>query len=173
MPETPQEYTQRILSYTEGKDPLRVQRETPKKLAALIKGVDKKRLSKRPAPERWSIAEIIAHLADAEIVAGWRMRQILSTNGVPIQGFDQNTWAATFNYRRQDTRQSLETFRALREYNLAMLKSVPKSSWENYGMHQERGKETARHVLRMFAGHDVNHVLQVEKIVKEGRKSKK
>jgi hypothetical protein len=172
MQETPQEYTQRILSYTEGKDSLRVQRETPKKLAALIKGIDKRRLAKRPAPGKWSIAEIIAHMADTEIVAGWRLRQILSTNGVAIHGFDQNSWAATFKYGRQDTRQSLETFRVLREYNLAMLKSVPKALWENHGMHQERGKETARHVLRMFAGHDVNHVQQVERIVKEGRKRK-
>ncbi|HEV3036247.1 MAG TPA: DinB family protein [Candidatus Angelobacter sp.] len=170
MPESPQEYVQRILSYTEGKDPLRVQRETPKKLAALIKGVDKKRLSKRPAPGKWSIAEIMAHLADSEIVAGWRLRQILTKDGAPIHGYDQNAWAATFNYRRQDTRKSLEIFRTLREYNLAMLKSVPEALFENHGMHQERGRESARHVLRLFAGHDVNHLLQVEKIVKEARK---
>jgi uncharacterized damage-inducible protein DinB len=170
MQETPQEYTQRILSHTEGKDPLRVQRETPKKLAALIRRLDKKRLTKRPAPEKWSIAEIVAHLADAEIVAGWRLRQILSTNGTTIQSFDQNAWASTFRYGRQDTKQSLATFQALREYNLAMLKSVPKALWENYGMHQERGKESVAHLVRMLAGHDVNHVQQVEKIVKEGRK---
>jgi hypothetical protein len=170
MPESPQEYVQRILSYTEGKDPLRVQRETPKKLAALIKGVDKKRLSKRPAPGKWSIAEIMAHLADSEIVAGWRLRQILTKDGTPIHGYDQNAWAATFNYQRQDTRKSLELFRTLREYNLAMLKSVPEALFENHGMHQERGRESARHVLRLFAGHDVNHLLQVEEIVKEARK---
>jgi DinB superfamily len=170
MQETPQEYTQRILSYTDSKDPLRVQRETPKKLATLIRRLDKKRLTRRPAPDKWSIAEIITHLADTEIVAGWRLRQILSTNGAPIQSFDQNSWASTFKYGRQDTKQSLETFRALREYNLAMLKSVPKPLWENYGMHQERGKESVGHIVRMFAGHDVNHVQQVEKIVKEGRK---
>ncbi|HXB20628.1 MAG TPA: DinB family protein [Candidatus Solibacter sp.] len=170
MQETPQEYTQRILSHTEGKDPLRVQRETPKKLAALIRRLDKKRLTKRPAPEKWSIAEIVAHLADAEIVAGWRLRQILSTNGTTIQSFDQNAWASTFRYGRQDTKQSLATFQALREYNLAVLKSVPKALWENYGMHQERGKESVAHLVRMLAGHDVNHVQQVEKIVKEGRK---
>jgi len=172
MQETPQEYTQRMMTYTEGKDPLRVQRETPKKLAALIKGLDKKRLSKRPAPDKWSIAEIITHMTDAEIVSGWRLRQILSSNGTSIQGFDQNSWATTFKYGRQDARKSLETFRVLREHNLAMLKSVPKPLWENYGMHQERGKESAAHIVRMFAGHDVNHVLQVEKIVKDGRKRK-
>ena len=172
MPETTQEYVQRILSYTEGKDPLRVMRDTPAKLSALVKRLDKKRLGKRPAPGKWSIAEIITHLADTEIVAGWRLRMILSTNGAPIQGFDQDSWASTFNYGRQDTRQALEVFRVLREYNLALLKSVPKPRWENHGVHQERGKETARHILRMYAGHDLNHVSQVEEIVKQGRKKK-
>jgi hypothetical protein len=167
MPETPQEYVQRILTYTEGRDPLRVQRETPKKLAALIKGLDKKRLSKRPAPDKWSISEIVAHLADSEIVIGWRLRQILTKDGAPIHGYDQNAWASTFKYRQQDTRKSLEIFRILREHNLAMLKSVPEPLFENHGMHQERGRESVRHLLRLFAGHDVNHLLQVEKIVKE------
>lgn len=172
MPETTQEYVQRILSYTEGKDPLRVMRETPKKLAALIKRLDKKRLGKHPAPGKWSVAEIVTHLADTEIVAGWRLRMILSTNGAPIHGFDQDSWASTFNYGKQDARRSLETFRVLREYNLTMLKSVPKPLWENYGIHTERGKESAKHILRLFAGHDVNHLSQIEKIIKDGKKKK-
>ncbi|HEV2987781.1 MAG TPA: DinB family protein, partial [Candidatus Angelobacter sp.] len=113
---------------------------------------------------------IVAHLADSEIVAGWRLRQILTKDGVSIQGYDQNAWSATFNYKRRDTRKSLEIFRILREYNLAMLKSVPDALWENHGIHPERGRESARHVVRMFAGHDVNHVSQVERIVKEARK---
>jgi len=114
----------------------------------------------------------IGALADTEIVAGWRLRMILSTNGTPIQGFDQDSWASTFNYGRQDSRKSLETFRVLREYNLTMLKSAPKPLWENYGMHTERGRESAKHILRLFAGHDVNHLLQIEGIVKDGKKKK-
>jgi hypothetical protein len=170
MQETPQQYTQRMLSHTEGKDPLRIQRETPKKLAALVRRLDKKRLTRRPGPGKWSIAEIVAHLVDTEIVGAWRLRHILSSNGAPIQPFDQDVWATTFNYIRRDTKQSLESFRVLRENNLALLKSVPKQLWDNYGMHQERGQETVTHIVRMYAGHDVNHLQQVEKIVKEGRR---
>ena len=81
-------------------------------------------------------------------------------------------WATTFNYGRRDPKQSLETFRVLREHNLRLLKSLPKNLWENYGIHQERGKETIAHIVRMFAGHDLNHLGQVEKIVKEGRAKK-
>ncbi len=85
MPETVQEYTQRLLSHVEGKDALRQQQTAPKKLAALIKGKKKDRLTRRPAPGKWSVAEIPAHLADSELATSWRLRQILSTNAVPIQ----------------------------------------------------------------------------------------
>jgi uncharacterized damage-inducible protein DinB len=169
MQETPQQYIQRILGHAEGQDPIRVQHETPKRLAKLVKPLSKKQLTVRPEPGKWSIAEILAHLADAELVGGWRMRLILGNSGVPIQAFDQDVWAETLGYSRRDPKVSLETFRVLREANLAMLKSLPKNLWENYGMHSERGKETITHIVRMFAGHDLNHMAQVERIVKEKR----
>jgi len=87
MPETPQQYTQRMLAHSQGKDPLRLQQGTPRKLAALIKRLNKKQLAKRPAPAKWSIAEILAHLADAELVIGYRIRLILASNGTAIQAY--------------------------------------------------------------------------------------
>lgn len=170
MQETPQQYIRRILGHQEGKDPLQVQRSTAKKLASAIRGLNKKQLTRRSAPDKWSIAEILAHLADAEIVGSWRMRYILGSNGAQIQAFDQDAWAGTFNYARRDPQKSLETFRVLRENNLAMLKAMPRQLWENFGMHQERGKETIAHIVRMFAGHDLNHVKQVEQIARESRR---
>jgi uncharacterized damage-inducible protein DinB len=167
--ETAQQYIQRILGHMEGKDPLQVQRETPQKLQKIIKPLNKKQLARRPEPGKWSIAEILAHLADAELVGGWRMRLILGSNGVSIQPFDQDVWAEILGYSRRDAKVSLETFRVLREANLAMLKSLSKNLWENYGMHQERGKETIAHIVRMFAGHDLNHLAQIERITKENR----
>jgi len=164
MQETPQQYIQRIQGYIEGKEPLKVQRETPRKLAALVRKLNKKQLTRKPAPDKWSISEILAHLADAEIVGAWRLRHVLGNNGAPIQAFDQNVWASTFSYARRDPKQSLEVFRVLRESNLAMLKALPKELWENYGMHQERGKESVAHIVHMYAGHDLNHLGQIEKI---------
>ena len=170
MQKTPQpQYTDRMLSYTEGKEPLRLQQAAAKKLAALIKGKKKAQLFRCPAPGKWSIAEIIAHLADTEIVVSWRLRQILSSNGIAIQAYDQDSWATAFNYAHRDPRQSLENFRLLRESNLALLKAAPRKLWENYGVHQERGNESVGHVVRMIAGHDINHLQQVEKILKEKR----
>jgi uncharacterized damage-inducible protein DinB len=166
MQETAQQYIQRILGHVEGQDPMRVQKETPKKLAKLVKPLSKKQLMTRPEPGKWSVAEILAHLADAELVGGWRMRLILGNNGVSIQPFDQDVWAEKLGYSRRDPKASLETYRVLREANLAMLKSLPKNLWENHGMHQERGKETITHIVRMFAGHDLNHLAQIERIAR-------
>lgn len=168
MQETPQQYTQRMLAYSQGKNPLRLQKATPGKLATLIRRLSKKQLTRRPAPGKWSIAEILAHLADAELVTGYRLRLIFASNGTAIQAFDQDAWAETFNYGRRAPKTSLETFRALRENNLRLLNSVPRRLWENYGQHQERGKETVDHIVKMIAGHDLNHVAQVEKMVKGG-----
>ena len=171
MQETVQEYTQRLLSYGEGKDPLRSQHAAPGKFAALLKGKTPKQLMRRPAPDKGSVAEILAHLADAELAISWRLRQVLSNNAIPIQAYDQDLWARTFNYAGRDPRQSLANFRALREANLALLKSVPRKLWENYGVHSERGNESVSHVVKMVAGHDLNHLRQVQKIL--GRKEKK
>jgi hypothetical protein len=169
MPETAQQYTQRILGYTEGKQPLQVQRSTAKKLALLIKGRDRKQLAKRPEPGKWSVAEILAHLADTELVISWRIRQTLSSNGTPIQAYDQDVWAETFKYGRRDPKVSLATFRMLRENNLALLKTVSKDLLQNYGLHQERGQESVTRVVQMVAGHDLNHLRQIERIVKAPR----
>ncbi|HEX4605683.1 MAG TPA: DinB family protein [Candidatus Angelobacter sp.] len=169
MPETVQEYTKRLLSYSEGKDPMRLQQAAAKKLASLIKGKSKKQLARRPAPDKWSIAEILAHLADAELAVGWRLRQVLSNNAIPLEAYDQDLWARTFNYGRRDPRVSLATFTTLRNANLALLKSVPGKLWDNYGVHSERGNESINHVVRMVSGHDLNHLQQVEGILKGTR----
>jgi DinB family protein len=169
MQETVQDYTQRLLSYGEGKDPLRLQQAAPKKLALLLKGKTGRQLMRRPAPDKWSVAEIVAHLADAELAISWRIRQILSNNAVPIQAYDQDVWAKTFDYAHRDPRQSLANFRTLREANVALLKSVPRKLWDNYGVHEERGNESISHVVRMVAGHDLNHLRQIEAILKGTR----
>jgi hypothetical protein len=166
MPETPQQYTQRILANAQGQDPIKVQSTTNKKLARLIKGVPTAKLRKRPAPEKWSAAEILAHLADVEIVVGWRMRSILGAPGTPVQAFDQNAWVSSGHYEKRDPRKSLEQHRVLREANLALLKSLSREQWKHYGQHAERGQESIEHIVGMIAGHDVNHIRQIEIILR-------
>lgn len=172
MPETAEQYIGRILGYVEGQDAVKLQRATAGRLKKLMQGLTPKQLKWRPEPAKWSIAEIIAHLADTEVVASWRMRSVIGENGITIQPFDQDAWASAFKYRDRDAKRSLETFRVLRENNLAMLKEISKETWDNYGMHLERGKESIAHLTRMFAGHDTNHVLQVERIVTQLKSAK-
>jgi uncharacterized damage-inducible protein DinB len=165
MPETAQQYTQRIVANAEGQDPIKVQSATPKKLARLIESVPPAKLRKRPAPEKWSVAEILAHLADVEIVVGWRMRSILGSPGTTIAAFDQDAWVVAGHYEKRDPRKSIELQRTLREANLALLKSISPEQWKHFGQHAERGQESIEHIVRMIAGHDINHISQIERIL--------
>ena len=165
MKETPQEYKQRILENMRGQDPLKVQSTTAKRLERLLKGKPASKLRKRPAPDKWSVTEILAHLGDTEIVVGWRMRMILGAPGTPIQAFDQDAWAVAGHYAKRDARKCLEQFRIVREANLTLLKSLKPEQWKHHGMHAERGEETIEHILRLMAGHDLNHLVQVERIL--------
>ena len=165
MNETPQEYTKRMLGNAAGLDALKVQAGTPKKLERLINGVPPSRLRKRPAPDKWSIAEILAHLADGEIARSWRVRQILAAPGITLQAFDQDAWAIAGHYDKRDARKSVELFRVVRDANLALLKSLTPEQWKYCGLHEERGEETIEHISLMFAGHDINHTKQIERIL--------
>src|ERR1700690_729882 len=102
MKETPQQYIQRMIAYVEGKRPLAVQAATAKKLERIIKGVPMAKLRKRPAPDKWSVNEILAHLADSEIVGGFRMRLILGAPGTPVAAFDQGAWVISGHYEKRD-----------------------------------------------------------------------
>lgn len=172
MQETAQQYIGRILDHVDGQDAIKVQRGTAAKLKKLSRGLTPKQLRWRPEPGKWSIAEIMAHLADVEIVASWRMRSIIGSDGITIQPFDQDVWASVFQYQKREPKQSLEIFSVLRENNLAMLRALPPEAWERHGMHLERGKETITHLSRMFAGHDTNHISQIERIVAQLKKAR-
>jgi hypothetical protein len=161
--EAPQQYTQRILSYIEDKEPLAIQAATAEKLNQVIKGVAASELRRRPAPEKWSANEIVAHLADAEIVIGYRLRLVLGSPGAVIVAYDGDTWAVSGHYDERDTQKSVELFRVVREVNLLLLKSLKPEQWKQYGMHSERGQESIEHMVRMHAGHDINHLQQIEK----------
>lgn len=165
MKETIEEYKQRIMSYAAGKKPLKVQAATAANIEKLIKRVPAAKLRKRPAPDKWSVTEIISHLADSEIVVGYRIRSILGAPGTPIQAYDQEKWAEAGNYARRDLHSQLGVFRALRAANLDLLKSLRPEQWKHYGIHAERGEESVERLTEMISGHDINHILQIEAIV--------
>lgn len=167
MAETAPQYIDRILEFVGDRDPLETLRATAPGIGELIAGRPDADLHWSTSPDRWSAAAIVTHLADAEVVASYRLRMILATSGTPIQAFDQNAWAAAFKYGDQDAFASLALFRALRHAWLALLAGMDPACLDRYGLHQERGKETVRHLLRLYAGHDLNHLQQLVRILDE------
>jgi hypothetical protein len=167
MQETGQEYKRRIFSYLAENDPLKIQSATPKKLERLVSRAPGSKLRKQPAPGKWSVAEILAHMADTELVFGYRIRTILGAPGTPIQAFDQDKWAQAMSYGKSDPRKSLGRFAAFRKANLDLLKSLSPAQWKNHGMHVERGEESIETIARLCAGHDINHLRQIEKILSQ------
>jgi len=165
MPETAEQYRSRMYSHVAEKDPLKLQAAAPARLAKLLKGVSTAKARKRPAPGKWSIAEIVAHIADTELVGGYRIRAILGAPGGPVIGFDQDVWVTALHYDKRDFKKSFEQYRALREANLALLKSLTPEQWKHHGMHNERGPESVETIVKMFAGHDLNHFQQIERIL--------
>ena len=165
MPETAQDYIARILGNSEGQDGLAVLGQTAGRLKALLEASSEGAWRRRPAPGRWSAGEVLAHLADAELVAAWRVRSILASSGTPLQAFDQDAWATAFKYAEIDPAESLETFTAARTSLLSLLARVDPARHAHHGLHAERGKETITHLIQLYAGHDINHVKQIEALV--------
>lgn len=165
MQETVEQYKQRIMGYLGDQDPMHVLAGTVPKIEKLVKGVPAARLKKQPTPGKWSVTEIVAHLADDEIVVAYRMKCILSAPGTPIASFDQDKWAEAQNYAKGDFKMSLRVLRTMREANLVFLKSLRVEQWNLFGVHSERGEESIRRIAQMMAGHDINHLRQIETIL--------
>ena len=164
MPDTT-DYQSRLQAYTDGRDPIAMQRETPRLLAELVAGVPVEKLCARPAPAKWSVSEILAHLAEDELTSSWRYRQMIEKPGIALPGFDQDLWARLGDYKGWAPEDSLQMFRLLREANLRMLARLTPAEWESQGVHGERGPMTVRTLCRHMAGHDRNHVEQIRRIL--------
>jgi hypothetical protein len=161
----PQPYITRLLGLVGSDDPMAILTSTPAQLSSLVARADRATRARKPTPTRWSIDEIAAHLADAELVGGYRIRMIAATNGTPIQAFDQDRWAQTFNYASCDAAESAQLFASARAGTLRMLSRLSPDAFDHHGVHQERGIETIRHLLRLYAGHDRNHLAQIEALL--------
>lgn len=159
------EYLNRIRELAKTGDPLAAQAKSPDLLAELIAGVPAERLTARPSPEKWSVGEILAHLAEDEIATAWRYRQMVEHSGIALAGFDQDLWARLGNYGARDPEESLALFRLLRDANLHFLKGLTSEQWDCSGIHAERGRITIRDLAAHMAGHDANHIEQVRTIL--------
>jgi DinB superfamily len=135
---------------------------TPRTLESLADAIGPARIALNPAPGKWTPAEILCHLADCEVAFGFRLRQTLAQDHHVMQPFDQDQWAAL--YPRITAEQALAAFSAMREWNLILIRNAPASAAGKPVSHPERGSMTFSTILETMAGHDINHMKQLEKI---------
>jgi hypothetical protein len=146
-----------------GQDPLEVTRATPVRLENILESSAPGKLTLSPAPGKWSIRDILCHLADCEVVFAFRLRQALAENHHVIQPFDQDNWAVTYGH--YDAPMALAAFSAVRQWNLALIKGLKPGDFNKPLNHPERGDMTLQVVVETMAGHDLNHLRQVEAIL--------
>jgi hypothetical protein len=157
------EYRERLLSLVAGEDPFAVLADTPRLVVDVLGRIGEERLGVRFAPGKWAAREVFCHMCDVEISTGFRVRQIVwLPAGHEIQAFDQDAWAIP--YHGLPARAAVRAFVSLRSWNLAYYRTLSAAERSRVGMHPERGEESAETTIRMCAGHDRNHLAQLETI---------
>jgi uncharacterized damage-inducible protein DinB len=141
------------------------QRQAPGALARLIATAGEAALRQPPAPGKWSVVAILAHLAEDELSSSWRYRQMLEQPGSALSSFDQEEWARRGDYASWDPREALEMFRLLREANLRLLAGLTPEEWQRHGVHAERGRFTVAELALHMTVHDANHIDQIRRIL--------
>ena len=145
---------------------LELQREAPVKLATLIAGKSEDALRRTPAPGKWSVVEVIAHMAEDELASSWRYRQMLEHPGIALPSFDQDEWARRGNYPSWDLADALDMFRLLRQANVRLLSGLTDEEWDRWGTHAERGRMTVADLARHMPEHDARHLAQIERALR-------
>ena len=165
------EYRNRLLGLLGTDSPWDVLEATPARVAALVERLGEEGLGSRFEPGKWTGREVVGHLADVEIGVGFRIRQIVSEPDHVIQPFDQDGWARP--YPALDGRVAARALAALRAWNLSYYRALPPSDLVRVAMHPERGEESVETLIRMHAGHDRNHLAQLERIAANPRASQR
>jgi hypothetical protein len=159
-----QGYIAAVLDLVGEREPLGILRATPERVRDVLDGLDGAALTRAEAPGRWSLRHVVQHLADAELVFGWRMRLVLAHDRPRLGGFDQDVWAERLHYDEADAGQALAEFAALRAANVRLVTRVPAAALQRVGVHEERGEESVAFMLRLYAGHDLAHLRQLWRI---------
>jgi uncharacterized damage-inducible protein DinB len=145
--------------FLQQEDPLTIIATTPDRLEQLIATSTQEKLEQRPSPKKWSVRDILCHLADAETAFAFRLRQTVAEAHHLIQPYDQDAFAAA--YEERTAREGLDTFSALRRWNLLFIRSAVPAALPKAVTHPERGTMTFQTILETMAGHDLNHLAQI------------
>ncbi|MGH7583741.1 MAG: DinB family protein [Gemmatimonadales bacterium] len=148
------------------REPIAVMVETPGWIADAIGGLSDAALRTPEGADKWSLTQVLAHLADTEIAFGWRARQLLTADNPPLPGFNESAWMTRFDCANADPHQALAAFTALREWNLRVWRMAQPGDYRRTGIHSERGPETLDRTIRMASGHDLRHRRQIERLLR-------
>ena len=157
-------YVRAVLGLLGDGDPKTILRETLSALPRSIDGLSPQQLLQPERPGKWSIGQTLQHLADSEVVWAWRMRLILAQDRPQLTGYDQDLWAERLHYDKVDPSDALELFGVLRRANLRLVEQASPADLKRTGIHVERGEESLEHLRRLYAGHDLLHLRQIERI---------
>jgi hypothetical protein len=146
-------------------DPVTILRQTPAALDRFLETVPAEIVGRPEAPGKWSIREVVQHLADSELVGGFRLRMVMAHDRPPLMGYDQDLWASRLRYRDVQLRDALEQFTALRRANMRIWEHLSPADLVRVGVHGERGEESLEHMRRLYAAHDLLHLQQLERIL--------
>lgn len=159
-------YVRSLLDLLGDRDAIEVQSALPYDLRNLTSGLSNELLRTPEREGKWSIVEVVQHMADTEVVFAFRVRMALAHERPPLAGFDQDLWAQKLHYRDRDLAAALAQLDAMRTANLALYRTLDEAELGRAGVHAERGVETVAHMLRLIAAHDLVHKAQIERIRK-------
>jgi hypothetical protein len=157
-------YTAAVLDLVGERDPMEVLRATAAALDAALTGLTADQLVRPERAGKWSVRHVVQHLADSELVWGYRLRMVLAHERPALAGYDQDRWAARLGYDRADPQQALRDFATLRGMNLRLLHDASPADLQRVAVHAERGEESVGHMIRLYAGHDLLHLRQIERV---------
>jgi hypothetical protein len=157
-------YTEAILDLLGGRNPREVLHETLAALPRAVAGISEAESAAPEAPGKWSVRQVVQHLADSDLVWGYRVRMVLAHDRPTITGYDQDLWAARLRYDESNMTHALEEFAVLRRANLSLVDRASPADLARVGIHAERGEESVAHMIRLYAGHDLLHLRQIERI---------
>jgi hypothetical protein len=160
------EYTAAILELLGSRDPIDVLERTPDAVRSAIAGMSDARLSQPESPGKWSMGQVVQHLADSDLVWGYRVRLVLAQDRPPLTGYDQDLWSERLHYDKLPIDEALDRFAVLRRSNLRLLANAKPDDLQRVGVHAERGEESVSLMVRLYAGHDLLHLRQLARIRK-------
>jgi uncharacterized damage-inducible protein DinB len=157
-------YTSAVLDLLGERKAIDVLRDTPAALRKAIGGLSAGQLATPETTGKWSMRQVVQHLADSELVWGYRLRLVLAQERPPLTGYDQDLWAERLHSDEADVATALEEFALLRRSNLRLLDRATPDDLKRVGVHAERGEESVEHMIRLYAGHDLLHLRQLDRI---------